>query len=45
MNIKKKKKIAGGDRATDESLFSLDKTLETLPDDAELAQDATGAKP
>ena len=45
MNLIDKLKIAGGDRASDESLFTLDKTLETLPDDAEQAQDATGANP
>jgi ferritin len=45
MNLIDKLKIAGGDRATDESLFTLDKTLETLPDDAEQAQDATGTNP
>ncbi len=45
MNLIDKLKIAGGDRASDESLFTLDKILETLPDDAEQAQDATGANP
>lgn len=45
MNLIDKLKIAGGDRASDESLFNLDKTLEKLPDDAEQAQDATGANP
>ncbi|ASW73269.1 dolichol kinase [Chryseobacterium piperi] len=44
-NLIDKLKIAGGDRATDESLFTLDKTLEKTPDDAPLAQNATGANP
>ncbi|MGD1318372.1 ferritin [Chryseobacterium sp. 2R14A] len=45
MDLIDKLKIAGGDRASDESLFTLDKTLENAPDDAELAQNATGANP
>lgn len=45
MDLIDKLKIAGGDHATDESLFTLDKTLEVTPDDADLAQDATGANP
>ncbi|NML69935.1 ferritin [Chryseobacterium sp. RP-3-3] len=40
-----KLKIAGGDRATDESLFTLDKTLQNTPNDVPLAQDATGDNP
>ncbi|WP_292010262.1 ferritin [Chryseobacterium sp.] len=40
-----KLKIAGGDRATDESLFTLDKTLAQAPDEASMAQDATGDNP
>ncbi|WP_419870617.1 ferritin [Chryseobacterium sp. CT-SW4] len=40
-----KLKIAGGDRATDESLFTLDKALEQAPDEAPLAQDATADNP
>ncbi|AHF15271.1 ferritin [Niabella soli] len=38
-------KIAGGDRATDESLFELDKSLRKAPDDAKLATEATAARP
>lgn len=45
MDLIDKLKIAGGDRASDESLFTLDKTLEVTPDDAEAPQDATGANP
>ncbi|MDH6254110.1 ferritin [Chryseobacterium sp. H1D6B] len=45
MNLIDDLKIAGGDRATDESLFTLDKTLEKAKDDAPLAQEATGANP
>ncbi len=40
-----KLKIAGGDRATDESLFNLDKTLEKAPDEAPSAREATGDNP
>ncbi|KPH14624.1 ferritin [Chryseobacterium sp. ERMR1:04] len=40
-----KLKIAGGDRATDESLFTLDKALLNTPNDVPLAQEATGANP
>lgn len=45
MDLIDKLKIAGGDRASDESLFSFDKDLETAPDDAELARDATSENP
>ncbi|MEI7489580.1 MAG: hypothetical protein WCJ72_19615 [Chryseobacterium sp.] len=44
-NLIDKLKIAGGDRATDESLFTLDKTLQKTPNDVPLAQDATGESP
>ena len=37
-NLIDKLKIAGGDRATDESLFTLDKTLQNAPNDVPLAQ-------
>ena len=40
-----KLKIAGGDSATDESLFNLDKSLETAPDEVPLPQEATSANP
>ena len=45
MDLIDKLKIAGGDRATDESLFNLDKTLGVMPDEAESARDATGTNP
>jgi len=45
MGMIDKLKIAGGDRATDESLFNLDKTFEKMPDEAESARTATGKKP
>ncbi|MCG2792925.1 MAG: ferritin [Weeksellaceae bacterium] len=40
-----KLKIAGGDSATDESLFTLDQSLETAPDSVSLAQEATAENP
>ncbi len=40
-----KLKIAGGDKATDESLFNLDKTLEQTPDEEPDARVATGPNP
>ena len=45
MDLMDKLKIAGGDRASDESLFYLDKTLQETPDDAPLARNATEEKP
>ena len=45
MNLLDKLKIAGGDRATDESLFNLDKDLGKSADDAELARNATSENP
>lgn len=45
MDLIDKLKIAGGDRATDESLFNLDKDLGKAADDAELARDATSENP
>lgn len=45
MDLIDKLKIAGGDRATDESLFMLDKDLGTSPDDADLAREATSENP
>ena len=45
MDLIDKLKIAGGDRATDESLFNLDKDLGNAPDDAELARNATSENP
>ncbi len=40
-----KLKIAGGDRASDESLFAFDKYLETKPDEVPLSRDATAENP
>lgn len=40
-----KLKIAGGDKASDESLFTLDKSLEAAADDVSLPQDATAENP
>ena len=45
MGLIDKLKIAGGDKASDESLFNLDKTLEETPDDAPMARDANGENP
>lgn len=45
MDLIDKLKIAGGDRATDESLFNLDKYLGETEDDADLARDATSENP
>jgi len=40
-----KLKIAGGDRATDESLFALDKFLGDAPDEVTLARESTADNP
>jgi ferritin len=40
-----KLKIAGGDQASDESLFSLDKALGEAPDEVSLAREATANNP
>lgn len=45
MSLIDKLKIAGGDCATGESLFNLDKTLENTPDDAPMARDASAENP
>ena len=45
MDLIDKLKIAGGDKASDESLFNLDKTLGETSDDAELARNATSENP
>lgn len=45
MNLLDKLKIAGGDKAGSESLYSLDHDLESAPDDAKLAQDVTAENP
>lgn len=45
MELLDKLKIAGGDQATNESLFSLDKFIGEAPDDVPLARDATMDNP
>lgn len=45
MNLLDKLKIAGGDKASGEALYSLDRDLKSTPDDAELAQEKTVENP
>jgi ferritin len=45
LNLLDKIKIAGGEKAEKTSLYSLDRDLETAPDDAKLAQDVTAENP
>ena len=45
MNLLDKLKIAGGEKAGSQSLYALDKDLESEPDDATLAQDVTADNP
>jgi len=45
LNLLAKIKIAGGEKATGDVLYNLDKDMEKAPDDAKLAQDATAANP
>jgi ferritin len=45
MNMLNKLKIAGGEKASGESLYSLDRDMKSTPDDAELAQDKTVENP
>ena len=45
MNMLDKLKIAGGAKATGESLYSLDRDMKSEPDDADLAQDKTVENP
>jgi ferritin len=45
MNILDKLKIAGGEKASGESLYSLDRDMKNEPDDAELAEDKTVENP
>jgi ferritin len=40
-----KLKIAGGDKATESTLYTLDRDLSNTPDDAKAAQDVTAANP
>jgi len=45
MNMLNKIKIAGGENAKGESLYSLDRDIKATPDDAELAEDKTVENP
>ncbi|MCW3122707.1 MAG: ferritin [Flavipsychrobacter sp.] len=45
MNLLNKIKIAGGEKASGEALYALDRDLESAPDDAPSAEDATAANP
>jgi ferritin len=45
MDLLDKIKIAGGEKASSEALYSLDRDLEKTPDDAVLAQDVTAENP
>lgn len=45
LNLLDKLKIAGGEKAGNESLYTLDRDLEGAPDDAKLAQDVTAGNP
>ena len=45
MDMLDKLKIAGGEKATGESLYSIDRDLKSTPDDAELAQEKTVEEP
>lgn len=45
LDLLDKLKIAGGDKASDDTLYSLDRDLHNTRDDATLAQDVTADKP
>lgn len=45
LNLLDKVKIAGGEKAASDALYTLDKDLSTEPDDATLAQDVTVENP
>ncbi|MEO8763366.1 MAG: ferritin [Ginsengibacter sp.] len=45
MGMLDKLKIAGGEKATGASLYSLDRDMKSTPDDAELAEDKTAENP
>jgi ferritin len=45
MSVLDKLKIAGGEKASGESLYSFDRDMRSTPDDAELAQDKTAENP
>jgi ferritin len=45
MNMLDKFKIAGGEKASGTSLYSLDRDLKSTPDEADLAQEKTVEAP
>ncbi|MDQ2720739.1 MAG: ferritin [Bacteroidota bacterium] len=45
MNMLDKLKIAGGEKATGESLYSFDRDMKSTPDDADLARDKNAENP
>jgi ferritin len=45
LNLLDKLKVAGGDKASDVTLYSLDRDMATKSDDATMAQDVTADKP
>jgi len=45
MNMLDRFKIAGGEKASDESLYAIDRDLKSTPDEADLAQDKTVEEP
>jgi ferritin len=45
MNMLDRFKIAGGEKASGESLYAIDRDLKTTPDEADLAQDKTAEEP
>jgi len=45
LNLLDKIKIAGGEKASNDALYNLDRDLENTPDEAELAQDVTADNP
>ena len=45
LSLLDKIKISGGEKATSDALYALDKDLETMPDDERLAQDVTTDNP
>jgi ferritin len=45
LNLLDKIKIAGGEKASGDALYNLDRDLENAPDDARQAQDATASNP
>lgn len=45
LSLLDKIKIAGGDKAKDDALYTLDRDLKKMPDEATLAEEATADKP